>query len=71
MRPRDARLHQRHPDMRPVAVSRGAVAGHRYETARVGPDLEAIRGTEHHLEHRPSAATAQLVGITHSGWSLH
>ena len=46
------RPHQRHPDMRPVAVPGCAVAGHRYETACVRPDFDTIGGTQHDLQHR-------------------
>ncbi|APE16614.1 hypothetical protein BOH72_16595 [Mycobacterium sp. WY10] len=46
------RRHQCHPEMRPVRAAQGAVTDHRDETARIGPDLDAI-GHQHHLEHRP------------------
>ncbi len=60
--PPRARLHQRHPDMWPVGMPGGAVAGHRHESARVRPDLEIVGGAEHHLEHRPSGGHRPIRG---------
>ncbi len=58
------RLHQRHPDMRPVGMAGGTVTGHRHEATRVRPDLETVGRTEHDLQHG-SARRHRPIGRQH------
>ncbi|CFS34443.1 Uncharacterised protein [Mycobacterium tuberculosis] len=43
------RLHERHPDMRPIAMPGCTVAGHRNEAACVRPYFDAVMSAQQHL----------------------